>query len=106
MVFVKRTKSVSTQHGSLKVKLLGKDGAPLSIAELRQGLYELAHRLEPFQNYRAKTSTLYLTMVDQDGTPVKLERSGEWSIFPYRSFLDEPGASPSSAPPLGRAPRR
>lgn len=100
----KRTPS-APQHGSLKIKLLGKDGAPLSMAEIRQGLYELAHRLAPYEKYRAKSSTLYLVMVDQDGTPVKIDRSGEWSIFPYRSFIEEPDAVTPGKFPTPKPPR-
>lgn len=93
------TKTPTTaQHGSLKIKLLGKDGAPLSLRELKQGLYEAAHRLAEYGGtYRAKSAALYLTIVDEDGTPVRLERSGEWRIFPYRSAadaLEEPDSFP------------
>lgn len=89
-------KNTTTSHGSLKIKLLGKDGAPLSLRELKQALYETAQRLAPYEeSYRAKSATLYLNIVDRDGTPTRLEKTGEWKIFPYRSIADEEDDSPS-----------
>ena len=78
---------------SFKIKLRGKDNAPLSMQELREGLLEAAKRLEPYAaDYRAKWATIYLTMVDENGQPVVIDRSGEWTIFPYTSAADEHGA--------------
>lgn len=78
---------------SFKIKLRGKDNAPLSMRELREGLMEAAKRLEPYAaNHRAKWATVYLTMVDENGQPVVIDPAGEWTIFPYRSAADEHGA--------------
>jgi hypothetical protein len=80
----------TTSSAGLKVRIRGRDDAPLSIAQLQQGLYELARKLDPYAaDYRAKRSTLYLTIVDQNGSEVSLSVSGEWSIWPYRSAADE-----------------
>lgn len=76
-----------------KVKLRGRDGAPMSMPEMRDGLYEIARRLQPFQDgYRVKRATLYLTVVDADGNEVLLTREGEWTIYPYKCAADEFGA--------------
>lgn len=76
-----------------KVKLRGRDGAPMSMPEMRDGLYEIARRLQPFQDgYRVKYATLYLTVVDADGNEVLLSREGEWTIYPYKCAADEFGA--------------
>lgn len=77
---------------TLKVRIRGRDDAPLSIAELRQGLYQLANKLERYDGeYRAKRATLYLVMVDDKGQEVRINDSGEMSIFPYSSAADEHG---------------
>src|SRR5688500_8549411 len=53
---------------SFKMPLRGKDGAPLSMKDVQQGLYEAARYLQQFEGtLRAKRATLYLTMVDEDG---------------------------------------
>ena len=78
---------------AFKIKLRGKDNAPLSMRELREGLMEAARQLEPYEaNYRAKWATLYLTFVDGNGQPVQIDPKGEWTIFPYKSAADEHGA--------------
>ena len=77
------------RESSFKIKLSGKDGAPLSMADLRQGLYDIAHKLAPYSDYRAKWVTLYLTMVDESGQEVLIDREGEWTLFPYQSAADE-----------------
>lgn len=75
---------------AFKIKLRGKDDAPLSIQELRQGLFDAARKLEPYaKDYRAKWVSLYLTVVDQNGQPVRIDPRGEWTLFPYQSAADE-----------------
>lgn len=87
-----RTKTPRTPKGessALKIKLRGKDGAPLSMQELRDGIYEAARQLQKYEDtHRAKWATLYLTMVDEDGKEVLLEPS-EIEIYPYKSAADE-----------------
>tara|TARA_B100000965_G_C19587778_1_gene756563 strand:+ start:1886 stop:2191 length:306 start_codon:yes stop_codon:yes gene_type:complete len=83
----------SNDDTAFKIKLRGKDNAPLSMQELREGLIEAAKRLEPYAaNYRAKWATVYLTMVDENGQAVVIDGGGEWTIFPYRSAADEHSA--------------
>jgi hypothetical protein len=60
--------------------------------EIQQGIYEIARRLKPYGDYRAKWATLYLTMVDEDGNEVRLNQKGEWVIYPYKCAADEFGA--------------
>ena len=75
------------------MKLRGKDDTPLSMTDMREGLYETARRLLHFQDgYRVKRATLYLTVIDGDGNEVLLTRAGEWIIYPYKSAADEFGA--------------
>jgi hypothetical protein len=85
-----RARPKSTRvSGSLKVRLRGRDDAPLSIGQLRQGLYELIRRLTPYaSDYRAKQVSLYLTIVDHDGSECQLSASGEWTIWAYRCAAD------------------
>ena len=77
---------------SLKIKLRGKDGAPLSMQDLQQGLYDIACKLKPYEDCRAKWATLYLTMVDEHGEEVVIDAKGEWTLYPYDSAADEHGA--------------
>jgi hypothetical protein len=88
----RRRSTRKNDDGTLKVRFRGRDDAPLSIADLRQGLYQLASKLEPYgREYRAKRATLYLVLVDEHGDEVHLNNSGEMSIFPYQSAADEHG---------------
>jgi hypothetical protein len=69
--------------------LRGKDGAPLSMKDVQQGLYEAARYLQQFEGtLRAKRATLYLTMVDEDGKEV-VPTPGELEIYPYRAAADQ-----------------
>lgn len=78
------------ESAAFKIRLRGKDGAPLSMQEIRDGLFEAARKLAPLEStHRAKWATLYLTMVDEDGKEVLPDPSGEWEIFPYRCAADE-----------------
>jgi len=80
-----------TDSTALKIKLRGKDGTPLSMQELQQGLYDIARKLKLYGDYRAKWATLYLTMVDEHGDEVVLDPAGEWTLHPYESAADEHG---------------
>ena len=83
-------KGKASEIPALKIKLRGKDDAPLSMAELREGLLEAARQLKQYEaGYRAKFATLYLTMVDEDGRPVRID---DITIYPYKTAADEHGA--------------
>lgn len=75
-----------------KIKLRGKDGAPLTMREVQQGLLESIRALRPHQNLRAKWLTIYMTLIDEDGKEVVLDPSGEWELHPYKSAADDFGA--------------
>lgn len=87
-----RSSRKKPDNSSLKIRLRGKDGAPLSIPELQQGLYDVARKLKSHPDVRAKWATLYLTLVDENGEEVIIDPKGEWSIYPYDSGADEHGA--------------
>jgi hypothetical protein len=88
----KRGKSGKSDSAAFKIKLRGKDNAPLSIRELRDGLYEAMRKLGVYDDtHRAKWVTLYLSMIDEDGKEVMPDRSGEWIIHPYKCAADESG---------------
>ena len=74
---------------AFKIKLRGKDNAPLSMQDLRQGLYDIARKLAPYAGYRTKWVTVYLTLVDENGQEVQINKKGEWTLFPYKSAADE-----------------
>ncbi len=60
--------------------------------QLCEGLLEAARQLKEYEpGYRAKFATIYLTMVDEDGTPVRINDANELTIFPYRSAAEEHG---------------
>ena len=77
---------------AFKIKLRGKDNAPLSMPDVQQGLLEVIRRLRAHDMLRAKWVTLYMTMIDEDGKEVLPDPSGEWEIYPYKSAADEHGA--------------
>ena len=77
------------KNTSFKIKLRGKDDAPLSMQDLRQGLYDIARKLSEYSGYRTKWVTLYLTMVDENGQEVRINKKGEWTLYPYQSAADE-----------------
>ncbi|MBN8913086.1 MAG: hypothetical protein J0H65_13735 [Rhizobiales bacterium] len=72
------------------MKLRGKGGAPLSMQEIRDGLFEAARRLQRYeQTHRAAWVTLYLTMIDEDDREAVPGGEDEWVIFPYKCAADE-----------------
>jgi hypothetical protein len=71
-----------------RVRIRGKDDVPLSMTDLTQGLFALAHKLEEHPGYRVKSATVYLTVVDEHGDEVTLAKTGQWSIYPYECFAD------------------
>lgn len=81
----------NTENSSLKIRLRGKDGAPLSMTELQQGLYDIARKLRPYGHCRAKWATVYLTLVDENGEEIVIDAKGEWTIYPYDSAADQHG---------------
>jgi len=91
----RKTKRSSSPKGpgseAFKIKLRGKDNAPLTMTEIQQGLYDIARKLKPHEQYRAKWVTLYLTMIDEDGNEVLPDPKGEWILYPYKSAADEHG---------------
>jgi hypothetical protein len=90
----RRTKKKSQPDTTaFKIRLRSKDGAPLSMQEMRDGLYEAARRLQQYEGtHRAIWVTVYLTMIDEDGNEVLPNRYGQWTIYPYKCAADEFGA--------------
>ena len=87
----KAPKTPKGEGAAFKIKLRGKDGAPLSMQELRDGLFEAARKLKEYEGtHRAKWATLYLTLVDEDGKEV-VPTPSELEIYPYKSAADEYG---------------
>jgi hypothetical protein len=84
-------KPPNSESSAFKIKLRGRDNAPLTMTEIRQGLYDIARALAPHEGCRAKWVTLYLTMVDEDGREVCLDPKGEWTLYPYKSAAEEKG---------------
>lgn len=75
---------------AFRIRLRGKEGAPLSMREIRDGLYEAVRKLMAYDaDYRAKWVTLYLTAIDEDGNEVRFNAKGEWTIYPYKCAADE-----------------
>ena len=93
----KRTTRTGSKAGSrkaasaaFKIHLRGKDNAPLTMAELREGLIEAARELLRYErDCRSRTATLYVSMVDENGEPVRIDNKNEITIYPYRSAADE-----------------
>jgi hypothetical protein len=88
---VRKSAPKKADSTSFKIRLRGKDGAPLSMMALQQGLYDAARELKAHAGLRAKYATLYLTLVDENGDEVVIDTAGEWVIYPYASAADEHG---------------
>lgn len=77
---------------SFKINLRGRDSAPLSMAELRDGLLEAARELLKYErDCRAKSATLYVQLIDGNGQPVRVGPKNEMTLYPYRAAADEHG---------------
>ena len=88
----KKPYSNKDDSSALKIKLRGRDNAALSMAELREGLLEAARSLQSYEkDYRAKYATIYLTMIDGNGEPVRINDANELTIYPYRTAADDHG---------------
>lgn len=79
-------------NSALKIRLRGKDNVPLTMQDLREGLLEAARKLKEYEpGYRAKFATIYLTMIDENGEPVRINDANELTIYPYKAAADEHG---------------
>jgi hypothetical protein len=88
----RKTGPQKPENPPLKIKLRGKDNAALSMQQLREGLLEAARLLAQYEpGYRAKSATLYLTLIDDDGTPVRINDANELTVYPYKSAAEEHG---------------
>lgn len=62
------------------------------MAALRDGLLEAARLLKQYEaGYKAKTTTLYLTLIDEDGQQVRINDANELTVRTYRSAAEELG---------------
>jgi len=77
---------------TLKIRIKGKDNAPLTIGQLREGLLEAARLLAEYEpGYRVKSAGIYLTLVDEVGDPVRINSANEMTIYPYKTAAEEFG---------------
>ena len=80
------------EQPALKIKLRGKDNSALSMQQLGEGLLEAAQLMKQYESgYRIKAATIYLTMIDEHGTAVRINRTNELTIYPYQSAAEEHG---------------
>lgn len=84
-------KSAKPGGEPFKIKLRGKDSAPLSMPEVQQGLLEIVRALKPHGSMRVKWITVFMTVIDEDGKEVWLDPGGELEIRPYKSAAEEFG---------------
>lgn len=64
--------------------MAGRDGAPITIPELKDTLYEALRFLEPHStSHRIKRASLYLTTIDEHGTLSSLCFDHEITLRPY-----------------------
>lgn len=76
---------------AFRIRLRGRDGAPLSMPEVRQGLLEAVRELKRYDaGHRAKWVTLYLTLIDDEGREV-VPPEGDLTLLPYKSAAEEFG---------------
>ena len=85
-------KTAGNKTDALRIKVRGRDNAPLSIPEWRDALFEVARRLAQFEpDYRIKSADIYLRIVDENGTQVRINATNEITIYPYKAAADEHG---------------
>jgi hypothetical protein len=85
-------KTAVTRTDALRIKLRGRDNAPLSISEWRDALFEAARELGQYEpDYRIKSADIYLRIVDENGTEVRINAKNEITIYPYKTAADEHG---------------
>ena len=88
----RRSRPPKKSGTALKIRLCGKDDAPLTMRELREGLLEAAKLLKSYEAaHRAKSVTLYLTIIDDNGRPARINDTNELVIYPYKTAADEYG---------------
>lgn len=76
-------------YRTLKIRIRGRDDAPFSMNDLKEGMFETLRRLRPYGRYRVKRATFDLVIIDEHGEEVSLTKSGEWSVFPYECAADK-----------------
>lgn len=87
----KRTTGTS-ETTALRIKLKGRDNAPLTMSEWRETLLEAARQLLPYENgYRIKSADIYIRMVDENGTEVRINQKNELTLYSYKTAADEHG---------------
>jgi hypothetical protein len=87
-----KDRTASGDNSSLKIMLKGRDNAPLSMRELRETALDALLKLAEYETgYRAKSATLYVTMVDENGTVVRINRANELTIYAYKAAAEEHG---------------
>jgi hypothetical protein len=85
-------KTAATKTDALRIKVRGRDNAPLSIPEWRDALFEAARQIAQYEpDYRIKSADIYLRMVDENGTEVRINAKNEITIYPYKAAADEHG---------------
>jgi hypothetical protein len=80
------------ESAALRIKLRGRDNAPLAMNEWRETLLEAARILSEYElGYRIKSADIYIRMVDQNGTQVRINDKNELTIYSYKAAADEHG---------------
>lgn len=75
---------------ALKIDLRGKDRHIASMTELRDGLFEAVAQLLRYQNdCRTEGARLYVSLVDKNGRPVRINKTNTLTIDLYSSAADE-----------------
>ncbi|EGE59903.1 hypothetical protein RHECNPAF_178004 [Rhizobium etli CNPAF512] len=60
--------------------------------ELRECMLEAMLRLKEYEkDYRAKFATIYLTVINENGEPVRINNANELTIYSYKAAADEHG---------------
>lgn len=70
--------------GSLKIRLSGRDDAPLSIDDFKETLYAALQILLPHaKTHRIKRAALYLSTIDANGAPSSIIFEHDITLRPY-----------------------
>lgn len=81
-----------TETAALRIKLKGRDNAPLTMSEWRETLLQAARELLQYETgYRIKSADIYIRMIDENGTQVRINEKNELTLYSYKAAADEHG---------------
>jgi hypothetical protein len=87
----KRTPETS-EIAALRIKLKGRDNAPMTMSEWRETVLQAVRELLKYETgYRIKSADIYIRVIDENGTQVRINEKNELTLYSYKAAADEHG---------------